>query len=251
MTLSNKVSIVTGASRGIGFAIARALAAEGTTVFAVNRQTPTQTGISGNVIQLVADVRDRAQVQEAVRTVLERAGRIDILVNNAGVEVIKPLVDTGDDEYDKLLDTNLKGAFLFTTAVLPTMQEQHSGHLIFINSVSGLRGFADDAVYCASKHGLSGLADALDEELRSEGIRVTSIYPGATDTELSLETWAPAGDPRRPFFMKPEDVAAAVTYVASQPPRVVVRKVVLQPLIEPPYSDFLPPEQIKRLLNDG
>ncbi len=249
MSLAGKVIILTGASRGIGLEAARALSAEGARVYGVARTAVDPSKLADGIIMFRADVRDRSQVTEVVRTVLEDAGRIDVLINNAGVEVVKPLADIDDEEYDQVLDTNLRGAFLFTSAVIPSMQRQQAGHIVFVNSVSGIRGFADDAIYCASKHALTGLADALDEELRPRGIRITSIHPGATDTTLALNSWAPADDPRRPYFLKAEDVAAAIVYAVSQPPRVVVKQIVIQPLIEPPHSEFLPLEVVQALLD--
>ncbi len=250
MSLEKKTAIVTGGSRGIGLATSKALALEGARVFAIARGASIDEDQAENITLLTTDVRNWAQVQECVKHVRKDTGNIDILVNNAGVEIIKPLADTTEEDYDKVLDTNLKGAFLFTSAVLPAMQAQRSGHLIYVNSVCGLRGYAEDAIYCASKYGLAGLADALDEELRLDGIRVTSIHPGATDTALSIETWAPPDDPHRPYFLDPEDVARAVVFVASQPAHVVVSQVVLRPLIEPPYSDIYSPERLRGLLDD-
>jgi NADP-dependent 3-hydroxy acid dehydrogenase YdfG len=240
MVLKDKVVIVTGASRGIGLAIAATLAASKARVFGVARAWPERPNLSTDIHPILGDVRKPSDVSRVVKGILKEVGTIDVLVNNAGVEYFKPLVDTNDEEYDEILDTNLRGAFLFTRAVLPTFLASRSGHIVFVNSVSGLRGYSKDAAYCASKHGLAGLADALDEELRPHGVRVTSIFPGATDTDLSADTWAPADDLRRPYFLAPADVAQAVAFALEQPPRVAVSRIVLRPMIEPPYSDFLP-----------
>jgi NAD(P)-dependent dehydrogenase (short-subunit alcohol dehydrogenase family) len=247
MTISDKVAIVSGASRGIGLCVAAALAQEGSRVFAISRSAPPESGEGVRLRAIPADVRSRADVERAVGQVLEEAGTIDILVNNAGVEFFKPLGQTSETEYELMVDTNLRGAFLLTRAVLPTLRAHHSGHLVFINSVSGLRGFSQDAVYSASKHALLGLADSLEEELRPEGIRVTSIFPGATDTALPAASWSPIDDPRRTYFLQPDDVAAAVSYALKQPQRVAVSRVVLRPMIEPPYSDFLSVDLARRL----
>ena len=247
MNLSDKVVIVTGASRGIGLAAAQKLADLEARVYGVARTMPAKSEIPDGISMLRCDVRERTQVEQVVHTVLDETDRIDILVSNAGFELVKPLVEMTDEEYEKVLNTNLKGAFLFVRAILPTMQRQRAGQLIFINSVSGVRGFAEDAVYCASKFGLTGLADALDEELRAQGVRITSIHPGATDTTFAYDSWSPPDDPRRSFFLKAEDVSEAIVYAASQPAHVVVKQIVIQPVIELPHSDFLPLDVVKSL----
>ena len=249
--LTNKVAIITGASRGIGLATARALIVEGAQVYAISRSDLPIEAIASGIIQIKADLREPEQIEQVVQTILEQVGTIDILVNNAGVETFKPFLEATLEEYDQMIDTNLRGALLCTRAVLPTMIARRSGHLVFINSVSGLRGFAMDSVYCASKHALTGLAEALDEELRPQGVRVCSIHPGATATQLSVDSWAPAEDARRPYFLKPADVAQAVVFALKQPPHVVISQIVLRPLIEPVYSDFLPVELASDLIRAG
>lgn len=250
MSLHDKVVIVTGASKGIGLVTARMMAAKRARVFGVARTLPESSTMPGDATFLQADVRNREQVEEVINDVLAQTGRIDILVNNAGYEVVKPTVEVSDEEYEQVLDTNLKGAFFFVRAVLPTMQEQRAGQLIFVNSVSGVRGFTEDAVYCAAKHGLTGLADALDEELRAQGIRIMSIHPGAVDTSFAYDSWSPPDDPLRAYFLKAEDVAEAIVYAASQPAHVVIKQLIIQPVIELPHSEFLSLEVMKSLMKD-
>lgn len=245
--LNNKVAIITGASRGIGLALVHALSHEGAKVYGIARSTPPRQA-DDSFVPIAADIRKIKEIENAVDMVIKQAGTIDVLVNNAGLEYFKPFLETSAEEYDQLLETNLRGAFLITRAVLPTMLTKRSGHLVFINSVSGTRGFAQDTVYCASKYGLAGLAEALDEELRAQGIRVTSIFPGATDTQLSLDSWAPASDPRRAFFLKPEDIAEAVVFALKQPAHVAISQIVVRPFIETIYSDFLSPELAAQII---
>jgi 3-oxoacyl-[acyl-carrier protein] reductase len=240
MPLKDKVVIVSGASRGIGRAIVQALSAAGAIVFGVARSAPETCSFPSRYRYLQVDIRSSEQVQRAISAILATTSRIDVLVNNAGIEHFLPLEKTDESQFDETVQTNLRGAFLLTRAVLPAFRAQGAGHLLFINSVSGLRGFAHDSVYCASKWGLAGFADALEEELRPTGVRVTSLFPGATDTDLPSASWSPKSDPRRHFFLSPDDVARAALFALDQPAHVAISRIVLRPMIEPPYSDFLP-----------
>jgi 3-oxoacyl-[acyl-carrier protein] reductase len=242
--LQDHVILVTGASRGVGRATAVALAEAGATVVGVARgsdelaQMPSlATGLPGSIEALPADVRDAGEVARVVTDVERRHGQIDVLVNVAGVERAKPLDTVTDDDYDAMVDTNLRGVFHLCRAVLPAMRRRREGHVVSIASAAGIRGFRDDAVYSASKFGVVGLMDALDEEVRSEGIRVTTICPGAVDT--TLVTWVDPGSPYRSLFLRPEDVAAAVRFAIMQPAHVVVGLLVVRPLVEPPHSEML------------
>jgi NADP-dependent 3-hydroxy acid dehydrogenase YdfG len=247
MSVKDRIHIVTGASKGIGRATALALAREGGRVVGVARTgslldtlVAGATDLPGQIVAAPADITQRDEVEQVVRQTVERFGRIDVLVNNAGVELPKPLETFTDDDYASMMDTNLKAVFYFARAVIPLMKEQRSGLIINIASTAGHRGFGGDSVYCATKFGVVGLTDALDEELREFGIRVTCISPGATNTELAKETWSPPDDPYRRHYLQPEDVAGAILYVSSQPPHVSIRRLDLLPLIEPPYSAVLP-----------
>jgi NADP-dependent 3-hydroxy acid dehydrogenase YdfG len=247
MNIENQVVIVTGASKGIGRATALVFARARARVLAVARSTNLLTqlaseagGLPGEIIPAPADITRQEEVEAVVKGALSNLGRIDLLVNNAGVEFVGPVESFSDEAYAAMLDTNLKGLFFFTRAVVPVMKAQHAGMIINIASSAGLRGFAEDAVYCASKFGVVGFTDALDDELRQFGIRVCCISPGAVNTELAKETWSPAGDPYRPYYLQPEDVAQAVLYAAAQPAHVAIESIVLRPMVEPPYSALLP-----------
>ena len=242
------VVIVTGASRGVGRATALRLARSGAQVVAVARDERrllslrdelTEAG-GGAIDAMAGDVRSGETASRAVAQAIERFGRLDAVVNNAGIERTRPLDEVSDDDYDAMVDTNLRGPFNLIRAALPHMKERHSGTLITIASVAAIRGFVDDAVYTASKFGVLGLNDALEEELRPFGIRVCVICPGAINTDLAIDTWSPPDDPYRPHFLQPEDVADAVAWVLSQPARVVIGRIVLRPLVEPPYGATLP-----------
>jgi NADP-dependent 3-hydroxy acid dehydrogenase YdfG len=249
MGTAGSTIIVTGASKGIGRATALALAERGGRVVAVARTTSAlaelesaAAGLAGEILAAPADITRRGQVEGVVQQTIGHYGRVDVLVNNAGVELPKPIDTFTDDEYALMLETNLTGVFYAIRAVVPIMKAQRSGLIINIASTAGHRGFGGDSVYCASKFGVVGLTDALDEELRQFGIRVSCISPGATNTELAKETWSPPDDPYRPYFLQPEDVAGAVVFVVDQPPRVTVPRINMIPLVEPLYSAMLPLE---------
>ena len=244
--LAGRVAIVTGASRGIGRATAEGLASLGAHVVAISRSPgpPVPSDVdSGSIEPLALDIRVSPAVRDAFSSLEDRLGRIDILVNNAGAERVKPLDHVSDDDYDVMLDTNLRGTFHCIRAVLPGMKARREGHIVSVASAAGIRGFADDAVYSASKFGVVGMMDALDEELRPFGVRVTTICPGAVDTELV--TWDPPG--YRAHFLRPHDVAAAIAYAVSQPPHVAVGLIVVRPFAEPPHSAMLSLETLSEL----
>jgi 3-oxoacyl-[acyl-carrier protein] reductase len=243
-----QVVIVTGASRGVGRATALRLARDGASVIAVARSTDDLDRLAdeagrdrvGSLIPSAGDVRLPATAAGAVALALELFGQLDAVVNNAGIEQTQALENVLDAEYDATLDTNLRGPFNFMRAALPAMKAQRAGTLVTIASVAALRGFTEDAVYCASKFGVLGLNDALEEELRPHGIRVCVICPGAINTDLAKGTWSPPLDPYRPHYLQPDDIADAVAWVLRLPSRVAVSRIVLRPLVEPPYGPLLP-----------
>ena len=245
--LNSQVAVVTGASRGIGRSVCLALAKDGVRVIAVARSeklleqlVSEATTLQGEVVAAPADVRRSDDAASAVALTMSRYGKIDILVNNAGVEWPKAIDETSDADYEHMLDTNLRGYFRFCRSVVPIMKRQRNGYIVNLASTAGLRGYAGDSVYCATKWGVQGLTDALHEELRPYGIRVCSIAPGSVNTDIAKETWSPPEDPFRAHMLQPEDVARAIIYVVSQPRHVVIEHIVLRPLVELPYSSMLP-----------
>jgi len=210
--LSGKVALVTGASRGIGRRIAADLAAQGAAVTLTARSREALTEVAeetrragGRAMALPCDVRVAARVKEAVRGCLTEFGRLDILVNNAGVAANKPLVETSEEEWDSILDTNLKGAFLCCREALPVMLRQGEGVIINISSAAGRQGFAGLSAYCASKFGVIGLTESLAEEVAEEGIRVFAVLPAGVDTDMWRGLF-----PGEEAALKPEHIARRV-----------------------------------------
>jgi 3-oxoacyl-[acyl-carrier protein] reductase len=226
--LDGKVALVTGASRGIGAAIARGLAAAGARVV-VNYQSRREAAeevvaaivSAGGVAEaLPFDVADRAAVDDAVRSVVARLGNVDVLINNAGVSADGLILRTSEEEWDRVLDVNLTGVFNCTRAVTRGMMRARGGRIINISSVVGVMGNAGQATYAAAKAGVIGFTKAAARELASRDITVNAIAPGLIATEM-LEKMPAAGRdivlalvPLRRVGT-PEDVAAAAVFLAG------------------------------------
>ncbi|HSD28181.1 MAG TPA: 3-oxoacyl-[acyl-carrier-protein] reductase [Vicinamibacteria bacterium] len=225
--LDGKVSLVTGASRGIGRAIATALAAEGAhVVLAARDAARLAEGVGeihsrgGRAEALALDVADRGSVEAGVARVLAAHGRIDHLVNNAGVTRDNLLLRMKDEEWQQVLATNLTGVFLCTQAVLKAMIRQRSGRIVSITSVVGLGGNAGQANYAASKAGIVGFTRSVAREVASRGVTVNAVAPGFIETDMTAAMTDKAREAVRGAIPmgrvgRPEDVAGAVLFLVS------------------------------------
>jgi NAD(P)-dependent dehydrogenase (short-subunit alcohol dehydrogenase family) len=228
-SLAGKIAVVTGASRGIGRAIADALLANGCIVVAVSRNVSSEPKnrqpTTENRKRLSCDVRDEHSVAQLFRTVKKQFGRVDILVNNAGMaHRMVNIQEMSLKTWREVLDTNLTGTFLCTRATLPLMAR---GGVIVNNLSVAARGvFAGEAAYCASKHGALGLTETLREEVRGRRIRVISLLPGPTRTELWNQFWPEAP---RDKMMSPETVARALIAVLTLPENATVEELRIGP----------------------
>ncbi|MEO7725279.1 MAG: 3-oxoacyl-[acyl-carrier-protein] reductase [Chthoniobacterales bacterium] len=237
MRFENQVAVITGAGRGIGHAIAVRLAREGARVAAVSRsETAQRTADEINAARAdsakayAVDVSDHPAVQQTSAKILADFGRIDILVNNAGVTRDGLSMRMSMDDWDTVMNTNLKGAFSFTQAVMRSMIRQRSGRIINITSIAGLTGNAGQANYAASKAGLIGLTKTLARELASRGITVNAVAPGfiVTDmTDVLSDQIKEAILPRIPLgkFGEGEDIAAAVAFLAAPEAKYITGQV--------------------------
>ncbi len=203
--LAGKVAVVTGASRGIGQAIAATLAAAGARVAGCARHAAA--GV------LACDVGRPVDVAAFAEEVLRRFGPPDVVVNNAGIVVRSRVDELAIDDWEAVMDSNLKGTFLVTRAFLPAMRARRRGRIVNIASISGRQGTAGLTAYCAAKHGVVGFTRALAEEVRADGITVNAVCPGSVDTEM-LRVGMPGAEPA----MSPEDVAGVVLYLAAGAP---------------------------------
>jgi len=238
MRFENQVAVVTGAGRGIGHAIAVRLAKEGARVASVSRTEANAKKTADEINAARADaakayavdVADQAAVQKAAAQIFEDFGRVDILVNNAGVTRDGLSMRMSMEDWDTVLNTNLKGAFNFTQAVMRPMIKQRSGRIINISSIAGLTGNAGQANYAASKAGLIGLTKTLARELASRGITVNAVAPGLIETDM---TTVLSDEIRQGILQKvplgklgePDDIAGAVAYLASPEAKYITGQV--------------------------
>ncbi len=228
-------ALITGASRGIGLAVAERLAAVGTEVALVARSNDQLQEVSaaiqargGHAHPQVLDLLDLQHLPQQLQALLERLGGCDLLINNAGMGYTAPVADTPLADWQKVMDLNLTAAFLCIQAVLPTMRQQQVGTIVNVVSIAGKQAFPDWGAYSASKFGLMGLSQALAQEERSHGIRVTAFCPGAVDTDLwDSETVQTQLD--RSQMLRVEDVADYLVQLVLSPPTVVVEEIVLMP----------------------
>ena len=230
----NQVAVVTGAGRGIGRAIAVELGQLGAKVVLAARSrteleaTARLIGSSASVIP--ADVRKKQELERLFEQVTTTIGPVDILVNAAGVGIFGRVVDFKDEDFDTLIETNLRSIFFACRFLLPSMIERKTGHIVNIASIAGKVGSATRAVYCASKFGVVGFTESLAEEVREHGIRVSLICPGSTDTRFSpTETAGKARD----RMLRPEDIAHAVRAIVTQEPNSFISEIILRPTRKP------------------
>jgi len=230
--LTDAVALVTGGSRGIGRAIALRLAALGAAVAicgrdgaALQESSAAIARSGGRVFSQVADVTHSADVSDLVAKTESALGPISILINNAGIGLFGLAHEKSEADWDRVLGTNLKSAFLVSRAVVPSMIRRGSGDIINISSLAGRNAFAGGGLYCASKWGLQGLSACMAEDLRDFGIRVSVIAPGSVATGFSGR-----GPKDAAKALKPEDVAHAVAMIATQGPQSFLSEIQLRPL---------------------
>lgn len=232
--LQGKVALVTGASRGIGAATARALANAGAQVGIASR-SGENPGIDEALAQK-CDVRDAASLEAMVASTVARFGRLDILVVNAGVGAYGPFLDLPAADLEEMIDVNVKGALYAVRAALPELLKSEAADLVTIASEAGRRGLPYEVAYCASKFAQVGMTSALDHELREQGVRCTSICPGGVATDFAMGHGRTREMPQLAGMMSPEDVAEAVLFVVTRPRNHRILEVAFRPVSEPSWG---------------
>jgi NADP-dependent 3-hydroxy acid dehydrogenase YdfG len=229
-----KIALVTGASRGIGLAVADALRAGGMHVIRLAR-TLTEHSSEGRT-DIRCDLTRPAEVERAVARVEQVLAVPDVIVNNAGVFFIKPLAETTTEDFTTTLAANLTSAFQIARAFVPQMVKRGSGHLVTIGSISDYIGFSGSTAYAASKFGLRGMHEVIRQETAKSGVRTTLVSPGPVDTDIwnAVDPDSKPGFTKRKDMMRAQDVAAAVVYAVTQPEQVDVTEIRLLPSVYTP-----------------
>jgi NAD(P)-dependent dehydrogenase (short-subunit alcohol dehydrogenase family) len=237
--LAGKTALITGASAGIGWASAIALAGEGANLVITARRQERLVELEaivqkagGKAVSLAGDSKEEDIARKAIDLAVETFGSLDILVNNVGIGNYKNIVDTSAEDYDEMMDTNVRSTFLFTRYAVPVMIKQGSGTILMISSMAGIYGFGGEAVYCATKFAQVGFAQALDKELRPHGIKVGAICPGGVKTEFALGKGRTEVSVAASGMLDPEDVAGAVLLACTQSPHSRIIEIQMRTMAE-------------------
>ncbi|RAK69606.1 SDR family oxidoreductase [Hymenobacter edaphi] len=227
MDLNGKVAIVTGVSKGIGLATAELLLQRGAVVAGWGRSRPAELQHE-RFSFFECDVRDEVQVQEALTNTQRELGQdVHVLVNNAGLGISGAVDGFSSADWHQMFDTNVHGLFYCTKAVLPPMKRQQLGHIVNISSIAGLTGIEMMAGYCATKYAVRGFSHSIFKEVRKDGIKVTCLYPGSTQTNFFDDI---PGTTANEHMMQPADIAGAIVYALETPFNFHVVDMEMRPL---------------------
>ncbi len=233
--LRDKVAVVTGGTRGIGYSIAEALLGEGAKVFICGRDAETlktaleslaRRGGRERVDGIAADVRRYEDCRQLIQRAYERLGGLDVLVNNAGIGIFKPVNELTPEEWDATIETNLSGAFYCCREAIPLMRQRGGGYIFNVSSLAGINPFAGGSAYNASKFGLNGFSEAMMQDVRYDGIRVSYIMPGSVATDFAA---ARGTKPHEGWKLTGEDIAKAVIDLYKFPTRSLASRIEMRP----------------------
>ncbi len=236
--LKGKIAVITGGTRGIGYSIADSLLEEGARVYICGRDAGSlRVALDGlgakgkdSVDGSVADVRLYDDCRRLIQAAVERFGGLDILVNNAGIGIFKPVDQLSPEEWDAAIGTNLSGAFYCSREAVPVMRRRGGGYIFNISSLAGINPFENGTAYNASKFGLNGFSEALMQDVRYDGIRVSYIMPGSVDTDFAA---VPGSKPRESWKLTALDIARAVINLYTYPSGSLASRIELRPA-QPP-----------------
>ncbi|HEE1473951.1 TPA: SDR family oxidoreductase [Staphylococcus aureus] len=228
--LTDKIAVVTGAGSGIGEAIATLLHEEGAKVVLAGRNKDKLQNVANQLAQdsvkvVPTDVTNKEEVDELMKIAQQTFGGLDIVINSAGQMLSSKITDYQVDEWDSMIDVNIKGTLYTAQAALPTMLEQSSGHLINIASISGFEVTKSSTIYSATKAAVHTITQGLEKELAKTGVKVTSISPGMVDTAITA-----AYNPSDRKKLDPQDIVEAVLYALTQPKHVNVNEITVRPV---------------------
>lgn len=228
--LTDKIAVVTGAGSGIGEAIATLLHEEGAKVVLAGRNKDKLQNVANQLAQdsvkvVPTDVTKKEEVDELIKIAQQTFGGLDIVINSAGQMLSSKITDYQVDEWDSMIDVNIKGTLYTAQAALPTMLEQSSGHLINIASISGFEVTKSSTIYSATKAAVHTITQGLEKELAKTGVKVTSISPGMVDTAITA-----AYNPTDRKKLEPQDIAEAVLYALTQPKHVNANEITVRPV---------------------
>ena len=238
--LTDKTAIVTGAGRGIGKAVALALAQEGAAVTLAARTDGELMelaheieSLGGRALACATDVSDEKAVRRLVETAVASFGRLDIVVNNAGIGIYGPLTGMTVEQWDRAMAVNVRGPFLLCRESIPYLRLQERSCIVNISSVVGVKGYAGQSLYGASKHAVMGMSKALAKEVQSDGIRVHAVCPGGVDTAMAGQS---RPDLDRSVLMQPEEIADAVLFLVTRRGKAVIDEIHLHREASPPWA---------------
>ncbi|HET9703541.1 MAG TPA: SDR family oxidoreductase [Vicinamibacterales bacterium] len=227
----SRIVLITGGTRGIGYALAQSLLRAGNTVAVTGTtsdgvvRAERELSAIGSVVGITCDVRDAASAEAAVRTAVAKFGGLDVLVNNAGVGVGVPIAEMPHDEWHRIIGTNLTGVYNCCKAAIPHLRQRGGGWIINISSLASKNPFIGGAAYCASKAAVNAFSEALMQELRDDNIRVSYVLPGSVSTGFSGREPGNGAD----WKLHPEDVAQAILDLLNHPARSLPSRIEIRP----------------------
>lgn len=239
-SLEGRVAIVTGASSGIGRAIALALAGNGAGLSLAARREPALQAVRAEIEALggqaacfPTDVSRESEVVRLVQDTVGRFGRLDIVVNGAGLGIFGPLAEMATEQWDRIMAVNARGPFLLCREAIPYLRQQAQTFIVNISSVVGVKGYANQAAYSASKHALMGMSAALAKEVQQDGIRVHAICPGGVDTPMVRRA---RPDLDASVLMEPEEIADLVLFLVTRQGNAVVDQIHVRRAVSTPWA---------------